>query len=159
VSKRRRLEGPVADRNATQGPSAHVREFVARIRRARARVGHELTQMQEAIAASIAAHDPRFVPASQRRLEEIRAIISQKGEWIEWDEWRISTSFESRIAKTEQGGKDWYQASVECDGQRLACGCPTLGQAYAFLRLYQQLIIEQFYSVGPPWADNRLYEA
>ena len=148
----------MVSRDAKPGPPAHVREFVARVRDARARMGHELTLMQEAIATSIAAHDPRHVRSSQKMFEAIVAAIAQKGEWLEWSEWRISTSFENRIVKTTKGGKDWYEASVECDGQRLACGCPTLEGAFAFMRLYCELIIEQFYSIGPPWADNRLYE-
>ena len=141
-----------------QSPPAHVGEFVDRVRDARAKMGHELTLMQEAIATCIAKHDPKHVPSSRDTLDAVARAIEQKGFWTEWDEWRISTAFETRIAKVERGGKDWYEAAVECDGQKLACGCPTLHQAFAFVQLYKELIIDQFYSVGPPWADTRLYQ-
>jgi hypothetical protein len=139
-------------------PPAHVKEFVARVREARAKVGHELTLMQEAIATRVAEHDPTHVPSSREELAAVAKAIEQNGEWVDWDEWRISTAFQSRIVKAEKAGKDWYEADVECDGQRLACGCPTLEGAYAFVNLYKGFIIDQFYSVGPPWADTGLYE-
>ena len=146
-------------RSKKQGPPGHAAEFVARVRDARARAGHPLTLMQEAIATSIAASDPNHESWSRDKLKAIAEAIEQKGEWVEWDEWRISTAFDVRIAKTGREGKDWYEASVECDGQKLACGCPTLNKAFAFVQLYKELIIDQFYSVGPPWADNHLYDA
>ena len=139
-------------------PSAQVKEFVDRVREARARLGHELTLMQEAIATTIAEHDPTDVPALCVEFEAVTKAIDQKGEWVDWDEWRISTAFQTRIVKAEKAGKDWYEAAVECDGQKLACGCPTLKGAYAFVNLYKGFIIDQFYSVGPPWADTGLYE-
>jgi hypothetical protein len=136
---------------------AHVREFVDRVRAARAKVGHELALMQEAIATEIARHDPNHVASSHQRLKGASQAIEEKGEWVEWEEWRISTTFETRIVKTERNGKTWYEAAVECDGQRLACGCPTLKGAFAFVHLYKAFIVDQFYSVGPPWADTGVY--
>jgi hypothetical protein len=145
-------------RRSKQRPPPYVKEFVARVREDRAGAGHPLTLMQEAIATSIAECDPNFVSWSHEKLAVIAEAVEQKGEWVEWDEWRISTAFDVRIAKTKKTGEDWYEATVECDGQRLACLCPTLKKAFAFVQLYKRLIIDQFYSVGPPWAANHLYE-
>ena len=145
-------------RVATDDPgSAHVREFVDRVRAARAKVGHELTLMQEAIATVIAGNDPTHVASSLELLEAVGQAIEEKGEWAEWEEWRISPTFATRVAKTERNGKAWYEVAVECDGQRLACGCPTLKGAFAFVHLYKAFIVDQFYSVGPPWADTGVY--
>jgi len=138
---------------------AHVRAFVDRVRVARAKVGHELTLMQEAIADAIARDDPTHVAASRALLDAVRKAIAEKGEWVEWEEWRISTAFETRIARTARNGTAWYEVAVECDGQRLACSCPTIESAFAFVHLYKEFIIDQFYSVGPPWADTHLYRA
>jgi hypothetical protein len=145
-------------RRSKQSPPAHVTEFVTRVREDRAGAGHPLTLMQEAIATSIAECDPNFVSWSREKLAAIAEAVEQKGEWVEWDEWRISTAFDVRIGKSRKAGEDMYEATVECDGQRLACLCPTLKKAFAFVQLYKQLIIDQFYSVRPPWADNHLYE-
>jgi hypothetical protein len=71
--------------------------------------------MQEAIATTIAGHDPTHVPSSCEELAVVAKAIEQKGEWVDWDEWRISTGFQSRIVR-----QDWYEAAAECDGQRLA---------------------------------------
>jgi len=135
----------------------HAREFVARIREARAKVGHELTLMQEAVATSMAGCDPRHEAWARDRLAAIEAALEREDQWSETEEWRIGTWFETRIAKAERGGTDWYEIAVECDRQRLGCMCPTLEKAFAFVHLYKAFIIDQFYSVGPPWADHRLY--
>jgi len=83
----------------------------------------------------------------------IEAAISKDGVWQLSEEWRISTYTEMRIEKKPKAGKDWFFVSVECDGQKLACECPTLGRAHFFSRWYRHLICYQFYSVGPTWAD------
>jgi hypothetical protein len=85
-------------------------------------------------------------------LRRVRDAIERDGCWTEQDEWRISTWFESRIAVVEVEGRSWCAASVECDGQRLSCRCPSVERAFLYVQLYQHLIRSQFYSVGPPWA-------
>jgi len=84
--------------------------------------------------------------------------VEEKGRWSEQEEWRISTWFDSEIVAGEASGRPWFTTTVSCDGQTLSCGCPSIERAYGFMRLYQKLIVDQFYSVGPPWADQSLYQ-
>lgn len=137
---------------------AHVRAYVDRVRAARAKTGHELTLMQEAIAVEIARRDPSHDASARELLESVAKAVAEAGEWIEWDEWRIGTAFQTRIGSTEKNGGTWYEVTVECDGQRLECSCPTLNGAFAFVQLYKVFIIDQFYSVGPPWANTGVYK-
>lgn len=67
------------------------------------------------------------------------------------------TWFNSKIAHSVRDDREVYQVSVECDGQTFSCACPTLG-AYAFLRLYQAIIVDQFYSIGPPWMNTGIFD-
>jgi hypothetical protein len=97
--------------------------------------------------------DPTESSDSAKELQEIRAAFEQQGEWSRTDEWRISTRMTASIKREDAEGREgWLRVTVECDGQVLSCGCPTLERAFAFYRLYAHLIIYQFYSVGPPWA-------
>jgi hypothetical protein len=136
---------------------AWIAERIERVRLARRRQGHALTPLQEGIVASIAAWDPQHVRASRQALAEIKETVQAEGKWSNQEEWRISTWSECEIVRMQRDGADWYQVCVACDGQKLACGCPTLEQAYAFMRLYQELIVDQFYSIGPPWADSGIF--
>jgi hypothetical protein len=122
------------------------------------RVGHEQTLMEKAIVAAFAGVDPNYEPAYRDKLKEIERAIQTTGSWQEYEEWRISTSFDSRIVKTQHHDREWYAVSVECDRQKLCCECPTIKKALAFLALYQRIIVDQFYTVGPPWADNHVFE-
>jgi hypothetical protein len=132
---------------------------VERVRERRRAQGHELTLLQEGMIAAIAAWDPRYDPSSAKIFDEITAAVTDTGRWFDQEEWRISTYFDSEIRKSERAGKPWFIASVSCDGQSFSCGCPTIEGAYAYVRLYQKIIVDQFYSVGPPWADNGKYRA
>ena len=85
-------------------------------------------------------------------IEKVRAAIEANGYWEEYDEWRISTYFTTRIEPQEIQGKKWFKVSVECDLQELTCRCPTIEKAYLFSKYYRHIIVNQFYSVGPPWA-------
>jgi hypothetical protein len=82
----------------------------------------------------------------------VRAAMDKDGHWEEWEEWRISTSFNSRIEREDITGKTWFKVSVECDGQQFMCRCPSLEKAYLVSKFYRRVIVDQFYSVGPPWA-------
>lgn len=87
-----------------------------------------------------------------QKIESVRAAIAESGRWQEFEEWRISTYFDSSIEKLEIDGKTWFKVRVECDAQELICRCPTLEKAVMLSKFYRRLIIDQFYSVGPPWA-------
>jgi len=100
-------------------------------------------------------NDPAKSKGSTTELSAIRKAIEEKGEWHEWEEWRISTNFELRIHTVDIGGESWFHVSVECDRQVFSCKCPTLERAFMFSLLYRHIIIYQFYSVGPPWASPR----
>lgn len=89
---------------------------------------------------------------SPAEFERIRKAIDELGQWQEFSEWRISTHFDSSIAKLDVKGQSWFKVRVECDGQEFICRCPTLEKAVLLRRFYERLIIDQFYSVGPPWA-------
>ena len=138
---------------------ARVEARVDQARKAMQSTGHELSLWQIAMVSIFAEIDPKHEPAYAKELAEICSAISQTGVWHEDDEWRISTWFSSTIERKSIEAKDWYYVSVECDGQELSCRCPSIEKAFAFLRLYQKMIVEQFYSVGPPWADNRAVES
>jgi hypothetical protein len=85
-------------------------------------------------------------------LTGVRSAMDKNGHWEEWEEWRISTSFKSRIEREDIEGKTLFKVSVECDGQHFACRCPNLDKAYLISKFYRRVIVDQFYSVGPPWA-------
>jgi len=136
-----------------------IAQEIERAREHRKRQGHNLTPLQEGMVAAIAAVDPRQEPSSAKELDAIKNDLLNKGAWQAKEEWRISTCFDSEIQKAERDGTTWYDVSVSCDGQRLSCGCPTILEAYAYMRLYQKFIVEQFYSVGPPWADTGKYRS
>jgi hypothetical protein len=85
-------------------------------------------------------------------LTVVRSSIDKNGCWEEWEEWRISTSFNSRIEREDIEGKTWFKVSVECDGQQFTCRSPSLEKAYLVSKFYRRVIVDQFYSVGPPWA-------
>lgn len=87
-----------------------------------------------------------------REIERVRKAIVESGCWQEFDEWRISTSFDSSIEEIEIDGKTLFRVRVECDGQEFICRCPSVDKAVLLSKFYRRLIIDQFYSVGPPWA-------
>jgi hypothetical protein len=134
-----------------------VVERVEQVRAVRRRQGHELTRLQQGIVEAVAGWDPAHEPASQRALEAIRSAIHDAGCWSEWEEWRISTSFNSSITRASRDDREVFEVAVKCDGQKLSCVCPTLEGAYAFMRLYQAMIVDQFYSIGPPWAATGMF--
>jgi hypothetical protein len=136
---------------------ARAQRIERRLNRAK-RPGQEQTRAQQAMLACFASIDPKHEPDCADKLNAIRDALEHRGSWDETDEWRISTWFQSRIERTGRNGKDWYEVAVACDGQTLSCGCPSVEKAFAFLELYKRLIIDQFYSVGPPWADNPVFE-
>lgn len=136
-----------------------IADRVAKVRESRARQGHELSRLQQGIVESIAAWDPAEDQASRKELAVIKNAIGSAGRWTAQEEWRISTWFNSSITRSIKNEADVYQVSVECDGQTLACACPTLEGAYAFTRLYQAFIVDQFYSVGPPWASTGMFRS
>ena len=110
---------------------------------------------EQAFLAFFERNDPAREKATATELSTIRKAIDESGEWHDWEEWRISTSFELGIRPEEVNGETWFRVTVECDGQILSCRCPTLERAFMFSLLYRHIIIYQFYSVGPPWASPR----
>ena len=131
---------------------------VEAIRWARLNQGHEQTVLQEDIVRSIAAVDPVEHPNSRQAFCDVVSAIEASGRWQEYEEWRISTSFDSSIVEGVLNERKWFTTTVSCDGQTLSCGCPSIERAYGFMRLYQRMIVDQFYSVGPPWADQNLFQ-
>ena len=136
-----------------------IAERVEKVRDARRRQGHELSRFQQGIVEAVAAWDPAYEAASGKELDSIRSTISEHGRWTAQEEWRVSTWFDSSITRSSQNGSDLFEVVVECDGQRLTCASPTLEGAYAYMRLYQALIVDQFYSIGPPWADTGIFRS
>lgn len=96
--------------------------------------------------------DPSRSKEAAKELVEIKEALATGGEWSKDEEWRISTWMTATIRpETRENGENWFRVTVECDGQLLSCGCPSIDRAFAFYRLYAHLIVYQFYSVGPPW--------
>lgn len=136
-----------------------VKAQVAKVQDARRRQGHELSRLQEGIIEAVATCDPNHEPACRKELDAIKAALNEQGRWVSRGEWRISTWFETQIVTAIRNDAQVYEVTVECDGQKLSCACPTVEGAYAFTRLYQAMIVDQFYSIGPPWADTGIYKA
>jgi hypothetical protein len=132
-----------------------VAERIERARERRRRQGHALSPLGEGLVAAMAAADPAHDPRSADELARIRAALAEAGRWSSSEEWRIMTWAAREIVETRRDGADHFDVSVECDGQRFTCACPSVEGAYAYMRLYQALLVEQFYSVGPPWAAGR----
>ncbi|HEX4198485.1 MAG TPA: hypothetical protein VHZ26_13695 [Caulobacteraceae bacterium] len=135
-----------------------IADRVAQVKDARRRQGHELRRLQQGIVEAIAAWDPKHEPASRKELDLIKSAVEETGQWKGQEEWRIMTWFDSSIVRSARDNKIVYEVAVECDGQRLACNCPTVEGAYAFMRLYQAMIVDQFYTIGPPWADTGIFK-
>ena len=136
-----------------------IAERVAKVRDARRGQGHELSRLQEGIVEAIAACDPNHESACRKELAFIKTALRDEGQWGSRDEWRISTWFDSTIVPATRNGVDVYDVTVACDGQKLSCACPTIEGAYGFMRLYQAMIVDQFYSIGPPWADTGIFKS
>ena len=135
----------------TRSKRTWIADRVARVRAARRRQGHDLTRLQQGIVEAVAAADPAYEPSCRDQLDAVRADVAAHGVWRQQTEWRISTCFDS-VIRVSPSAATLYEVVVECDGQRLSCRCPSLEGAYSFMRLYEAIIIDQFYSVGPPWA-------
>jgi len=83
----------------------------------------------------------------------VEAALAADGLWRQDDEWRAMTWTTLSIQKVRHNEKDMFHVSVECDGQRFACDCPDLRRAYYFACWYRHLMIQQFHSIGPNWAE------
>ncbi len=116
--------------------------------------GAQSDRTQEALRAYFKLIDPRRNEDSAKELRDIGEALERHGEWSKDEEWRISTSMTASIRpEVAPDGKTWFRVKVECDGQVLSCRCPSAERAFYFYSLYAHLIIYQFYSVGPPWAE------
>ncbi|MBV9243970.1 MAG: hypothetical protein JO366_04075 [Methylobacteriaceae bacterium] len=119
--------------------------------------GRERNLTERALIDFDRSIDPGTDPYCRQELDTIKTALDSAGIWRETQEWRISTWFCSTIERKARDGADWYHVSVECDGQVLACWCPNPEKAFAFYKLYCHTIVYQFYSIGRPWADNRVF--
>lgn len=85
---------------------------------------------------------------------QILAAILEKGEWHEYEEWRISTITEFTIVPEQFKDEKWFRVRVKCDYE-FSCVCPTIERAIEMAGLYQQLIMHLFNQVGwPSWATK-----
>lgn len=112
--------------------------------------------LQSALVEYVQSINPDRDRDTAKEIERVRAAVAESGRWQEFEEWRISTFFDSSIDTIEIGGQSWFKVKVkvrvECDGQEFICRCPTLDKAVLLAKFYRRLIVDQFYSVGPPWA-------
>lgn len=129
-----------------------VTDRIDAARAAARRQGHELSCLQQGILEAITAVDPSHVSACRAELETIATALRQEGRWVREDEWRISTWSTVEIVVSMEEQTPVYEVTVTCEGQTLSCMCPTLERAYSYARLYQAIIVEQFYAIGPPWS-------
>lgn len=108
--------------------------------------------LQKAFAELVRSIQPGHDKYTFQEIERARNAIAESGRWQEFDEWRISTCFDSAIERLEHNGKTLFKVRVACDGQEFICICPTLDKAVLLSKFYRRIIMDQFYSVGPPWA-------
>ena len=90
------------------------------------------------------------------RLEEVRQKLAFEGQWIEHEEWRISTVTTSRIEPVDRPWREvegapprYFKVTVECDG-RFECLSPTLERAVEFVGIDRALVFELWGEFG--WA-------
>jgi hypothetical protein len=129
-------------------------DIEARLQKAelnRAKSGHTLNPFQKALLVSVYEIDPETNSDTAKEFAAVEKALADKKTWVEQDEWRISTWIERRIDEVIAPTGVRYQARVECDGQVFSCVCPSPYKAYVFCRLYSRIIIDGFYSLGPPW--------
>ena len=112
----------------------------------------ELNSLQRAFVEYVGSIQPNRDTSVAAELDRVRTAVASEGFWQEHDEWRISTYFDTRIDKEELNSKPWFKVRVECDMQEFSCRCPSLEKAFLLSKFYRHLIVNQFYSVGPPWA-------
>jgi hypothetical protein len=115
-------------------------------------MSNNLSPMQKAMVDYVQSIRPDNDRHALAELDAAKQAIEDSGTWQDYEEWRISTFFDTRIERTEVNGIDWFNVRVECDTQVFSCRCPSLEKAYLHSKFYRRLIVDQFYSVGPPWA-------
>src|SRR5882724_3801042 len=108
--------------------------------------------LQRAFIEYVASIQPDRDKHVAEELRRVQVAVATQGFWQDYDEWRISTYFDTRVERIEIEGKTWFKVRVECDAQEFSCRCPSLEKAFLFSKFYRHLIVNQFYSVGPPWA-------
>lgn len=115
-------------------------------------MSHSQSALQAAFVEYVQSIQPERDRDTAKEIERVKEAIAKSGRWQDYEEWRISTSFDSSIERIEIGGKTWFRVSVECDAQEFICRCPTEEKAVLLAKFYRRLIVAQFFSVGPPWA-------
>ena len=108
--------------------------------------------LQQAFLDYVASIQPGKDKSTATELEKVRLAIERDGKWREQEEWRISTYFDTAIEPETVAERRRFRVSVECDGQEFKALCPILEKAFLVSKFYRRIIVEQFYSVGPPWA-------
>jgi hypothetical protein len=95
----------------------------------------------------------RWAPA-RHDVSEIRAAIDSAGFWERHDEWRMSTVTSKRIERAELQGRKGFLVTAKCDHE-FTCHSPTLERAVEMLGVYDQLIVDLFWTLGwPSWAKK-----
>jgi hypothetical protein len=87
------------------------------------------------------------------------AAIEEKGHWVAFVEWRISTVTELKVHPiknpVDKHGPNWFEVTVKCDSEHI-CHCPTIERGVEFLGIFERLVSDLFWSVGwPSWATPR----
>ena len=108
--------------------------------------------LQQAFLDYVASIQPAKDRSIAAELEKVRLTIERDGKWREQEEWRISTYFDTEIMPETVAENRRFYVRVECDGQEFKALCPSLEKAFLVSKFYRKVIVEQFYSVGPPWA-------
>ena len=86
--------------------------------------------------------------------EDILAAIESKGQWHEYEEWRISTVTEFQIYPEKFKDESWFRVFVKCDYE-FSCVCPNIERAIEMAGMYQQMIMNLMTQVGwPSWASK-----
>jgi len=95
--------------------------------------------------------DPKDNRDSGHQYNQIEDAIRREGAWSDSYEWRIMTYNDVRIELADLPEGQRYRVEVACGDQKLSCSCRNLRTAFVYMRLYERLIMQGFYSIGPPW--------
>jgi hypothetical protein len=86
---------------------------------------------------------------------EVKAAVDSEGFWQDDGEWRISTYLTRRVETVERNGRRWFEVTVTSDNE-MQCHAPTLERALEFMFVFEQLVMDLFWTLGwPSWADRR----
>lgn len=111
----------------------------------------QAVRTQEAFQSFFDLIDPAFDRGSIEEIEDISSSVKRSGEWVKNGEWRLGSAMQIAIRSEMIDGKQSFDVTVAGNRQSLSRHCDTVERAFAYYKLYQHIIICDFYK---PWSPS-----